>query len=193
MFQFTHPVWGATRPPTRDAPAPIVSIHAPRVGCDSPRVRRSVRYSSFQFTHPVWGATKCLAVWVEETRHVSIHAPRVGCDLLRSLAIQCSSEFQFTHPVWGATWPHTYNFSFPLRFNSRTPCGVRLPCGTCYACQSNVSIHAPRVGCDILTIKSYLLLARFNSRTPCGVRPAHAPLSLDILTFQFTHPVWGAT
>ena len=34
-----------------------------------------------------------------------------------------------------------------------------------------VSIHAPRVGCDSdanLTVKQYI---GFNSRTPCGVRP----------------------
>ena len=34
-----------------------VSIHAPRVGCDSSTVSGCVASSSFQFTHPVWGAT----------------------------------------------------------------------------------------------------------------------------------------
>ena len=56
MFQFTHPVWGAT-PDNR-----IFSYEG-----------------EFQFTHPVWGATE------EGTKDarglsVSIHAPRVGCD-----------------------------------------------------------------------------------------------------------------
>ena len=37
-----------------------VSIHAPRVGCDSlPRVDPQ-RVRKFQFTHPVWGATDAL-------------------------------------------------------------------------------------------------------------------------------------
>ena len=34
-FQFTHPVWGATRDKLRIGSRRIVSIHAPRVGCDS--------------------------------------------------------------------------------------------------------------------------------------------------------------
>ena len=56
VFQFTHPVWGAT-PDNR-----IFSYEG-----------------EFQFTHPVWGATE------EGTKDarglsVSIHAPRVGCD-----------------------------------------------------------------------------------------------------------------
>ena len=58
MFQFTHPVRGAT--PLGDSVNDLivgVSIHAPREGCD-----RSVRIcpgstSVFQFTHPVRGAT----------------------------------------------------------------------------------------------------------------------------------------
>ena len=56
-----------------------------------------------------------------------------------------------------------------------------------------VSIHAPRVGCDITYITMAYEMDRFNSRTPCGVRLwIVAPLA-DTLGFQFTHPVWGAT
>ena len=62
MFQFTHPVWGAT--------CLICSFDLIDL--------------VFQFTHPVWGATgyHCNK-WYPLT--VSIHAPRVGCDL----AIEC--------------------------------------------------------------------------------------------------------
>ena len=56
-------------------------------------------------------------------------------------------------------------------FNSRTPCGVRLTVDAHQGCEPTVSIHAPRVGCDIDTLLQ----------------------SLIKLTFQFTHPVWGAT
>ena len=34
LFQFTHPVWGATDEITPDISPEAVSIHAPRVGCD---------------------------------------------------------------------------------------------------------------------------------------------------------------
>ena len=79
MFQFTHPVWGATYlPPTR------------------------IRRSRFQFTHPVWGATWKVSRKVS-SRQVSIHAPRVGCDFKVGSTAYTEEPFQFTHPVWGAT------------------------------------------------------------------------------------------
>ena len=58
MFQFTHPVWGATARYGGDADDGGVSIHAPRVGCDI-------------IDTPLF-----------EELEVSIHAPRVGCDLI---------------------------------------------------------------------------------------------------------------
>ena len=56
----------------------------------------------FQFTHPVRGAT-IFCPPLSDAKVVSIHAPRAGCDRV----------FARLTPV-------------PLRFNSRTPCGVRL-------------------------------------------------------------------
>ena len=124
LFQFTHPVWGATT-----------------------IVINKEESSTFQFTHPVWGATPLppspLLRWGRfnsrtpcGVRHkvlmllslflrVSIHAPRVGCDKQNLRTDSVSSQFQFTHPVWGAT---KY-----LQYTAHT---------------LKVSIHAPRVGCD---------------------------------------------
>ena len=56
VFQFTHPVWGATLLSLGPLRSPLVSIHAPRVGCDT-----SFEVGAMAFA-------------------VSIHAPRVGCD-----------------------------------------------------------------------------------------------------------------
>ena len=77
-FQFTHLVWGATTAQHIGGRAILVSIHAPRVGCDVAKILKD-RNVWFQFTHPVWGAT---------TKYASIRT---------------ASKFQFTHPVWGAT------------------------------------------------------------------------------------------
>ena len=103
-----------------------------------------------------------------------------------------------------------------ISFNSRTPCGVR-PCSVAkLALCSDVSIHAPRVGCDAIsrtllrTLREVSIhaprvgcdeqiqpvatdLDSFNSRTPCGVRLIEVRTSLPTEEFQFTHPVWGAT
>ena len=57
LFQFTHPVRGATL-------AWVTNPYTLRV---------------FQFTHPVRGATEHLIVECDGLT-VSIHAPRAGCD-----------------------------------------------------------------------------------------------------------------
>ena len=79
-----------------------------------------------------------------------------------------------------------------------------------------ISIHAPRVGCDLgggsiskmleqfqsthpvwgateLRPASALRIFYFNPRTPCGVRLLPQELDTELLEFQSTHPVWGAT
>ena len=84
---------------------------------------------------------------VTRPKDVSIHAPHAGCD-----------------------WDMRGVNVITLRFNSRTPCGVRLP-------RSRL--------CKALTC--------FNSRTPCGVRHSTDRDSTLANMFQFTHPMRGAT
>ena len=57
IFQSTHPVRGATPPRPEYQDLVLISIHAPREGCD-------LR----QFQH-------------ESLHIISIHAPREGCDV----------------------------------------------------------------------------------------------------------------
>ncbi len=192
---------------------PLVSIHAPRVGCDRDSLARGWRSGSFnsrtpcgvrhlyrgvtwrlhvfQFTHPEWGATRTrlhtifiswfqfthpcgvrllsMVIWyslicfnsrtpcgVRPTRgrsmgdvlFVSIHAPRVGCDFDYRGDKSQNQLFQFTHPVWGATSFNLLCLQLLSSFNSRTPCGVRQMVQTIVGAMLEVSIHAPRVGCD---------------------------------------------
>ena len=147
----------------------MISIHAPRVGCDAVSARGDDKQQQFQSTHPVWGATMeiqrrvfCFSNFNPRTpcgvrphsnlyrnrdKSISIHSPRVGCDSssgshqsehrdfnprtpcgvrpMRLHISMLSARFQSTHPVWGATdgWDAIAGFS-------------------------DISIHAPRVGCD---------------------------------------------
>ena len=100
--------------------------------------------------------------------------------------------FQPTHPVWGAT-------------RGKSAGGGKRA----------ISIHAPRVGCDLACPLLMLWLSNFNPRTPCGVRPnssvrlatksnfnprtpcgvrlSSPGLDVYLKGFQSTHPVWGAT
>ena len=152
-----------------DARRRRVSIHAPRVGCDAFILSCISFICLFQFTHPVWGAT-CTS------KYRRTH-----------------SVFQFTHPVWGATAKDKPSPPTSVSFNSRTPCGVRLYRLIFIDKLADVSIHAPRVGCDPGTKMGSIDPFRFNSRTPCGVRHKQSIRHVIVPLFQFTHPVWGAT
>ena len=125
-----------------------ISIHAPRVGCDEAALTGAGIYWEFQSTHPVWGATPTVWGPGRQKENISIHAPRVGCDLQRAGFLRIHTKFQSTHPVWGATSSPVWMRLFASHFNPRTPCGVR-------------HVHV----------------------RPCGL----------VKKFQSTHPVWGAT
>ena len=63
------------------------------------------------------------------------------------------------------------SLSLPLkRFNSRTPGGVRRCFAPVPHLGNNVSIHAPREGCDCAYMQLHMRSRCFNSRTPGGVR-----------------------
>ena len=58
---------------------------------------------------------------------------------------------------------------------------------------SAISIHAPRVGSDLVQTQLEFLPVDFNPRSPCGER--RDTIAAEILgqLFQSTLPVWGAT
>ena len=148
-FQFTHPVRGATDSSISALARSLVSIHAPRAGCDLGEVSDAILKPCFNSRTPC-GVRPSFCLSTAPGRGVSIHAPRAGCDPKKALPPLYLQTFQFTHPVRGATWCHLAITCQVIGFNSRTPCGVRRhPQG------------------------AKLLHQRFNSRTPCGVR--HTP------------------
>ncbi len=83
----------------------IISIHAPREGCDLDSVPWALRPGRFQSTHPARGATAATlaqkhkmllfqsthpargatfgVMTLKESGKISIHAPREGCDFIR--------------------------------------------------------------------------------------------------------------
>ena len=79
--------------------------------------------------------------------------------------------FQFTHPGRGAT------DDIPVQLS-----------------KENVSIHAPREGCDLFSVHSYLLHVVFQFTHP-GRGATFDKFAVDRVLdlFQFTHPGRGAT
>ena len=170
----------------------LVSIHAPRVGCDLSDLASDANLTVFQFTHPVWGATWSDARTDKQYRRFNSRTP---CGVrLDDLGREPTEVlFQFTHPVWGATNTLT---KYPIqlrRFNSRTPCGVRRL--VVLLLYSHFGFNS-RTPCGVrlpTSCHSSTVLYCFNSRTPCGVRLPPSGGGLLSSRFQFTHPVWGAT
>ena len=124
----------------------------------------------FQFTHPGRGATRGFCIFL--LRIISFNSRTPGGVRRRRVVGPYSPQpFQFTHPGRGATNISTNGRGRSSSFNSRTPGGVRHEKEVEELTRSNVSIHAPREGCD------FFRRLVFGLFTP----------------FQFTHPGRGAT
>ena len=148
-FQFTHPVRGATHWIAHSDNPRYVSIHAPRAGCDTSSLAIAWLGRCFNSRTPCGVRLSQQLTANSPPHHVSIHAPRAGCDT-RKVYINLSLDmFQFTHPVRGATIVLVACSWVVSCFNSRTPCGVRRLAQTrSWHTNTEVSIHAPRAGCD---------------------------------------------
>ena len=171
----------------------LVSIHAPREGCDASAFECPSNGICFNSRTP-GGVRPCAGTPQGSVGCFNSRTPG-GVRLPRGADPAPKAKFQFTHPGRGATaLLHPLSQSH-LRFNSRTPGGVRHTDADCknpevlfqfthpgrgatysvtqIAYRAHVSIHAPREGCD-----SYYRYASpgrccFNSRTPGGVRQCH--------------------
>ena len=107
----------------------------------------------FQFTHPGRGATQLQSPRSTSLNRFNSRTPGgVRHDVIYHQSIII--PFQFTHPGRGATAKRA---------------GVLLP--------AQVSIHAPREGCDPRRAWASRVLTSFNSRTPGGVRPPLPPMA----------------
>ena len=102
--------------------------------------------------------------------------------------------FQSTHPSWGATLRFRFRFCLSPYFNPRTHRGVRRDWVFTYPRELCISIHAPIVGCDIMTKYLCKYTKRFQSTHPSWGATVHMDETTPhIDVFQSTHPSWGAT
>ena len=189
-FQFTHPVWGATSPLSPLAPvAPCFNSRTP-CGVRLYHLACAEFWRKFQFTHPVWGATEDVAV-VRDPCCVSIHAPRVGCDVygageeavvsvsIHAPRVGCDTlecvawlqEVVSIHaPRVGCDCQSNITMTKLLRFNSRTPCGVRQQMPQEIPLPEMFQFTHPVWGATGISQYQCYKDTGFNSRTPCGVR-----------------------
>ena len=168
-FQSTHPVWGATTALKACEKYKFISIHAPRMGCDSTRSRYAPMRFYFNPRTP-YGVRRYATLRDRRVVVISIHAPRMGCDRLLSPSAHILPEFQSTHPVWGAT---------------------RQFCSKCVYLK--ISIHAPRMGCDMISRREEAMAAISIHAPRMGCDFCNINCKSYSSIFQSTHPVWGAT
>ena len=192
-FQSTHPVWGATPLPAKQIPLDchfnprtpcgvrplrqaqanreaMISIHAPRVGCDLGAFSFSeVQHISIHAPRVGCDVFDYLRYWV--VGGISIHAPRVGCDHQTRLQSSLHQLFQSTHPVWGATCTNLFFLEHAPQFQSTHPVwGATTLSGPG---SPSPSYFNPRTPCGVRRVPSSansFISLHFNPRTPCGVR-----------------------
>ena len=124
------------------------------------------------------------------------------------------SPFQSTLPGWGAT-RRPFRSVWRRNFNPRSPDGERQDAVDATTAEQSISIHAPRMGSDMVGSALLPGLVNFNPRSPDGERrsirasarptihfnprsPDGERLSnvydlVNRLRFQSTLPGWGAT
>ena len=170
----------------------LISIHAPRVGCD--RSSRAPPWVNgiFQSTHPVWGATSRRASRSDDVPIFQSTHPVWGATCNRKF-YGGGLRFQSTHPVWGATFKSISHPSAKTRFQSTHPVWGATILPTSNTSRTAISIHAPRVGCDQAELKKYqdAEISIHAPRVGCDRRRRSNKKCTT--TFQSTHPVWGAT
>ena len=123
-FQSTHPARGATRLNAASRlQTQMISIHAPREGCDGRAAPPPLDNQRFQSTHPARGATVAEQL-MDICRAISIHAPREGCDAGVSPVVNKIFDFNPRTPR-GVRLAGVWGVDKSPYFNPRTPRGVR--------------------------------------------------------------------
>ena len=152
-----------------DSAGCVISIHAPREGCDGTGERHMISDKQFQSTHPARGATLTLSTSSSTTTDFNPRTPR-GVRLVRAFSPLLSINFnprtprgvrlvsrqwppraipvfQSTHPARGAT-RGTNSKSLQGIFQSTHPARGATSESLQRAWSVVISIHAPREGCD---------------------------------------------
>ena len=182
-----------------------ISIHAPRVGSDLKVQEFEPPTKDFNPRSPC-GERPFGEIPNDIRRNISIHAPRVGSDKRRHPGPNAEADFNPRSPCGERQVdhrPHAGN----RHFNPRSPCGERRELAQHLINRRDISIHAPRVGSDIVDangrVKSgYISIhaprvgsdhqpgklpvtaADFNPRSPCGERQLAANTDYYVAAFQ---------
>ena len=145
----------------------------------------------FQSTHSLRSATVSSDVFGSYDM-VSIHALLAECDA--GLPCDKADNVVSIHALLAECDKRRGNSHMgSLRFNPRTPCGVRpFTRGRDYMLTLFQSTHSLRSATPHRGSRDHYGDC-FNPRTPCGVRRAHIVIMAGLFRFQSTHSLRSAT
>ena len=199
-----------------DAPANPISIHAPRVGSDSQRGGTpQSRSCNFNPRSPCGERPQRRIKMDIVQALISIHAPRVGSD--KNWEYRINAQFKISIHA-----PRVGSDEFVPKFAEWFGISIHAPRVGSDCCSLNptllaiISIHAPRVGSDVRSdhlgvsepisihaprVGSDRSQAATNIYELCisihaprvGSDKALSREEIDLIGFQSTLPVWGAT
>ena len=146
-----------------------ISIHAAQEGCDvaeqvgneplynfNPRSPRGLRQDKIKN-----GTSR---------KGISIHAAQEGCDRLFQPLRTHLNNFNPRSPR-GLRQFGLLNLLNQKEFQSTQPKRAATKIAAFKTARDSISIHAAQEGCDIVLLKTVLLLGYFNPRSPRGLRP----------------------
>ena len=124
---------------------------------------------------------------------ISIHAPRAGCDRSPLWPRRNLPYFNPRTPC-GVRPPDAKSGSILYaNFNPRTPCGVRPDLLVAIGITWDISIHAPRAGCDCDDAPDKPTDDISIHAPRAGCDDTTSAKEVGHYKFQSTHPVRGAT
>ena len=128
-----------------------------------------------------------------QARVISIHAPRAGCDRSPLWPRRNLPYFNPRTPC-GVRPPDAKSGSILYaNFNPRTPCGVRPDLLVAIGITWDISIHAPRAGCDCDDAPDKPTDDISIHAPRAGCDDTTSAKEVGHYKFQSTHPVRGAT
>ena len=145
----------------------------------------------FQFTQPKRAATGFkFCPYTDKT--VSIHAAQAGCDGVSFEVRLHPLRFNSRSP--SGLRPISFRLlKISVRFNSRSPSGLRQARVDCIAELYQFQFTQPKRAATRANVSRQVPHRCFNSRSPSGLRPNHSHTTAESFLFQFTQPKRAAT
>ena len=162
-------MWGATRGDGFAKRVARISIHAPRVGSDFPKLYLGVELETISIHAPRVGSDDLFPKISLEMDEISIHAPRVGSDLSNHIIERTSGDFNPRSPC-GERLRLIKTPVWLSHFNPRSPCGERPRSPMAPRLSTQFQSTLPVWGATLSRTTRAIWRFYFNPRSPCGER-----------------------